>query len=57
MKSVELHIFPGVLHGYMMRGSLKAFHPATRDFSMTRALAILDDLRGERVPQSLRHGL
>ena len=57
MKSVELHIFPGVLHGYMMRGSLKAFRPATRDFSMTRALAILDDLRGERVPQSLRHGL
>ena len=56
MKNVEVHIFPGVLHGYMMRGSPKAFHPATRDFSMMRALAILDGLRGERVPQSLRHG-
>lgn len=54
MKNVELHIFPGVLHGYMMRGSPKALHPATRDFSMTRALAILDGLKGERVPQS-RH--
>lgn len=56
MKNVEVHIFPGVLHGYMMRGSPKAFHPVTRDFSMTRALAILDGLRGERVPQSPRHG-
>ena len=56
MKNVEVHIFPGVLHGYMMRGSPNAFHPVTRDFSMTRALAILDDLRGERVPQSLRQG-
>src|ERR1035437_9573568 len=56
MKNVEVHIFPGVLHGYMMRGSQKAFHPVTRDFSMTRALAILDGLRGERVLQSLRNG-
>ena len=57
MKNVEVHVFPSVRHGYMMRGSPKAFHPATRDFSMTRALAILDGLRGKRVPQSLRHGL
>lgn len=56
MKNVEVHIFPGVLHGYMMRGSPKAFHAVTRDFSMTRTLAILDGLRGERVPQSPRHG-
>jgi carboxymethylenebutenolidase len=49
MKNVEVHIFPGVLHGYMMRRSPKAFHPATRDFSMARALAILDGLRGGRV--------
>jgi carboxymethylenebutenolidase len=55
MKNVEVHIFPGVLHGYMMRASPKAFHPATRDFSMARALAILDGLRGARVSQSLRH--
>jgi carboxymethylenebutenolidase len=44
MKSLELHVIPGVLHGYMMRTS-PAFHQATRDLSMTRALAILDGLR------------
>jgi carboxymethylenebutenolidase len=46
MKNVEVHIFPGVLHGYMMRGNVKAFRQVTRDFSMARALAILDGLRG-----------
>ena len=25
--NVEVHIFPGVLHGYMMRWNAKAFHP------------------------------
>ncbi len=49
MKNVEVHIFPGVRHGYMMRGSSEAFHPETRDFSMMRALAILDGLRGGRM--------
>jgi carboxymethylenebutenolidase len=48
MKNVEVHIFPGVLHGYMMRGNVKAFHQATCDFSMARALAILNGLRGEK---------
>jgi len=46
MKNVEVHIFPGVLHGYMMRGNPKAFSPETYDFTMKRALAILDGLRG-----------
>ena len=46
MKNVEVHIFPGILHGYMMPGSPKAFDQKTRDFSMQRALAILDGLRG-----------
>ena len=55
MKNVEVHIFPGVLHGYMMRGSPQAFDPATRDFSMARALAILDGLKGGRVSRSLQH--
>ena len=45
-KNVEVHIFPGILHGYMMPGSPKAFDQQTRDFSMQRALAILDGLRG-----------
>jgi len=51
MKSVEVHIFAGVLHGFMMRGNPKAFHQVTHDFSMARALAILDDLRGARASQ------
>jgi len=46
MKNVEVHIFPGILHGYMMPGSPKAFDQKSRDFSMKRALAILDGLRG-----------
>jgi len=54
MRNVELHIFPGVLHGYMMRGSPTAFDPASYGISMRRALAILDGLRGERVSPSLR---
>jgi len=44
VKSLELHIVPGVLHGYMMRTS-PAFHQASRELSMARALAILDGLR------------
>jgi hypothetical protein len=43
-----------VLHGYMMPGNAKAFHPQTREFSMARALAILDGLRGEGGRQKLR---
>jgi len=46
MKNVEVHIFPGVEHGYMMRENPKAFDQKTRDFSMERALAILNGLRG-----------
>ncbi len=46
MKKVEVHIFARVLHGYMMRGSPKAFDPVARDFSMMRAFALLDSLRG-----------
>ena len=45
MRNVEVHIFPGVLHGYMMPGNAQAFDRKTRGFSMTRALAILDALR------------
>jgi carboxymethylenebutenolidase len=45
MKNVEVHLFPGVLHGYMMPDSVQAYHQETRDFSMGRALAILETLR------------
>jgi carboxymethylenebutenolidase len=46
MKNVEIHIFPGILHGYMMPGSPEAFDNKTREFSMTRANSILEGLRG-----------
>jgi carboxymethylenebutenolidase len=46
MKNVEVHIFPGILHGYMMPGAPKAYDQKTRDFSMRRTIAILDGLRG-----------
>ncbi|HEY1543173.1 MAG TPA: dienelactone hydrolase family protein [Xanthobacteraceae bacterium] len=49
--SLDLHIFPGVLHGYMFPDNPKAFSTATRQFSMARALAILDRLK----EKSLRH--
>jgi carboxymethylenebutenolidase len=45
MKNVEVHVFPGVLHGYMMPDSVKAYDQKSRDFSMQRALAILEGLR------------
>ena len=45
MPNVEVHIFPGMLHGYMMRWNTKAFSAPTREFSMGRALALLDGLR------------
>ena len=46
MNNVEVHVFPGILHGYMMPGNEKAFDARTREFSMARALAILAGLRG-----------
>ncbi len=45
MENVELHVFPGIEHGFMMPGNPKAFDAATRDFAMQRAFAILDGLR------------
>jgi carboxymethylenebutenolidase len=54
MKNVEVHIFPGVLHGHMMRNMPKAFDPPTREFSMGRAIAILEGLRESKPQQSLR---
>ncbi len=52
MKNVEVHIFPGVLHGYMMPWNEKAFSAPTRKFSMGRALALLDGLRGQKLRQA-----
>lgn len=46
MSNVEVHIFPGIKHAYMMPDAGAAYSPKTREFSMARALAILGDLRG-----------
>ena len=45
MANVELHVFPGILHGYMMREHKDAYDEKTRAFSMGRARAILEGLR------------
>ena len=42
---LEVHVFPGVQHGYMMRENTKAWSPQTYAFSMDKALAILQSLR------------
>lgn len=52
--NVELHIFPGVQHGYMMRANPQAFDPRAREFSMARAVAILDGFRSTDVHKPLR---
>ena len=45
MKNVEVHIFPGVEHGYMMPDA-KAYSAPTRKFSMEKAMGIMNGLRG-----------
>jgi carboxymethylenebutenolidase len=47
MKNVDVHIFPGVQHGYMMHSNAKAFDENRYEFSMERALAILERLRAK----------
>ncbi len=44
-KNVDVHIIPGVNHGYMMKENPAAFDQKTYDLSMGRALAILNGLR------------
>jgi carboxymethylenebutenolidase len=46
MQNVEVHVFPGVQHGYMLRGGMKAYDQKTYEFSMERAFASLEGLRG-----------
>ena len=53
-KNLELHIFPGVQHGYMMPGISKAFDRQARQFSMTRAFAMLERLRSNDEQKHLR---
>ena len=48
MKNVEVHIFPGIKHAYMMHNAGPAYDQKTRDFSMARASAILEGLRNDK---------
>jgi len=52
MKNVEVHIFPGIQHGFMMHNAREAFDQKTRNFSMSRVNAILEGLR--RAPAGMR---
>jgi carboxymethylenebutenolidase len=45
MSNAELHIFPGVQHGYMFNDNPKAYDAKTYEFSVGKTLAILDKLR------------
>ena len=45
MKNVELHVFPGIQHGYMMRGNAKAYDAGMYRLSVERTLAVLSGLR------------
>lgn len=46
MPNVEVHVFPGIKHAYMMPEAGATYSQTTREFSMARALVILDGLRG-----------
>jgi carboxymethylenebutenolidase len=54
-KGAEVHVLPGVRHGYMMRGNANAYDQAAYDFSLSRALAILESLRDDP-PRARRSG-
>lgn len=43
--SLVVHIFPGVKHGYMMRGNAEAWSAPTYEFTMKQALDTLERLR------------
>ena len=44
-KNLDLHIFPGILHGYMMKTAPKVYDQKLYDFSMGKAFALLEGLR------------
>jgi carboxymethylenebutenolidase len=43
--NVEVRVFPGVLHGFMMKGNPQAFDQPAYDFLFGRTLAMLESLR------------
>lgn len=47
--NVEVHIFQGIDHGYMFPHSAQAYDGKTREFSLSRAFAIMEGLRAGSV--------
>jgi carboxymethylenebutenolidase len=45
IQNLDLHLFPGVQHSYMMPHSTQAYDPKVRAFSFERAFALLAALR------------
>jgi carboxymethylenebutenolidase len=45
LPSLEVHVFPGIAHGYMMPDNTKAYSADTRKFSMDKALTLLSALK------------
>jgi carboxymethylenebutenolidase len=45
LPNLDLHLFPGVQHSYMMPHSTQAYDPKVRAFSFERAFALLAALR------------
>lgn len=43
--SLTVHIFPGILHGFMMRSYAKAWSEPTYNFAMEKSLELLKSLR------------
>jgi carboxymethylenebutenolidase len=50
MKNLEVHVLPGVQHGYMMEGNAKAYDKGAYDFSMSHARALLESLQVPGLP-------
>lgn len=46
MPNLEIHVLPGVNHGYMLRGNTASFDQQAHDFSFAAALAMLKALPG-----------
>lgn len=46
IESIEVHLLPGILHGYMNTFDIAAYDAGAYKFSMQSALSILGNLKG-----------
>jgi len=49
MRNVEVRVFAGVRHGFMMRGNTEAFDAGVYSFSMASVFDLLESLRGKEL--------